>query len=188
MRAAALPPYAAIKALQWQVRAGMVDKNRGRELLIKILLATAATISASAAIAQNDMAPMIGRSDAAPARVTRALGFTALGTYGNQGKQRLMDVRVDADSDGDGAKDQGVLRVTCSGGDILNGHFLVGQSTSALKPKLKVLRAQPSAALAAGKTFKGSWDLADVSRASLTSAPVPLTVSAANPDICAGLN
>ncbi len=166
----------------------MVDKNRGRELLIKILLATAATISASAAIAQNDMAPMIGRSDAAPARVTRALSFTALGTYGNQGKQRLMDVRVDADSDGDGAKDQGVLRVTCSGGDILNGHLLVGQSTSALKPKLKVLRAQPSAALAAGKTFKGSWDLAEVSRASLTSAPVPLTVSAGNPDICAGLN
>ncbi len=155
--------------------------------MIKILLATAAIASGSAAIAQNDMAPMIGRSDAAPTRVTRALSFTALGTYGNHGKERLMDVRVDADSDGDGAKDQGVLRVTCSGGDILNGQFLVGQSTAALKPKLKVLRAQPSAALAAGKTFKGSWDLTDASRASSTSAPIPLTVSAGKPDICTGL-
>ena len=139
----------------------------------------------SAASAQNMQMPVAGAAEQAPARVVRGVGVTALGTYADRGKERLIDVRLDADSDGDGTNDSGVLHVACNGGDLLNAQFRPGETTEAAKPKVKAVRAQQTSALAAGKAFKGSWDLRQVREASSTSQPVPITVGPGGPDICA---
>jgi len=151
-------------------------------LLKSVLIPALLLTSASAAVAQNDLVPTLGHS-AAPAKVTRTVNITALGSYGNQGEERLIDVSLDADSDGDGTKDQGLLRVTCNGGDILTGRFELGESLAAAK--LKPVKAGGASALASGKTFKGSWNLRDVQKAMSTNAAVPLTLAPGGPDVCA---
>ena len=151
--------------------------------LVPVLLF--ATVGTTAALAQNMAMPVAGAAEQAPTRIVRAVGVTALGTYADRGKERLIDVSLDADSDGDGSKDQGVLHVACNGGDLLNAQFRAGESTDAARPKVKAVKAAAASALFAGKAFKGSWDLRQVREASSTNAPVPLTVGPGGPDICA---
>jgi len=151
--------------------------------LLKTALMSAALLAgATAAVAQNDLVPTLGHG-AATAKVTRTVTITALGAYANQGEERLIDVRLDADSDGDGEKDQGLLRVTCNGGDILTGRFQSGENLAAAK--IKPVKAKAASALADGSTFKGSWNLRDVQKASMTNAAVPLTLAPGGPDVCA---
>lgn len=152
--------------------------------MLKSILVTAALLStASVAIAQNDMVPVMGATEGGSASVVRTVSFTALGTYGAQGEERLIDVRAEADTDGDGAKDEGVLRIACNGGDILSGEFKPGESTAALKAK--AAKAGAASPIAAGKTFKGKWNLRDVNNFSMTGEAIGLTIPAGQPDICA---
>jgi hypothetical protein len=160
-------------------------KIRRAKLLKSILVTAALLSSASVAIAQNDMVPVTGATEGGSAAVVRTVGFTALGTFGVQGEERLIDVRAEADTDGDGSKDEGVLRIACNGGDILSGEFKPGETTAALKPKPKVSKAGAASPIAAGKTFKGKWNLRDVNEASMTGTPIGLTIPSGQPDICA---
>lgn len=153
-------------------------------MLKSILVTTALLATASAAIAQNDMAPVIGADDSGAA-VVRTVSFTALGTYGAQGEERLIDVRAETDTDGDGAKDEGVLRIACNGGDILSGAFKAGEKTASLSPKPKVATAPAASPIAAGKTFKAKWNLREVNEAAMTGSAIGLTIPSGQPDICA---
>jgi hypothetical protein len=151
--------------------------------LFRFVIAFIALVAASStALAQNNLMP--ATAGASATKVSRTIGFTALGTYGNEGELRLVDVKLDADSDGDGANDQGVLELACNGGDIVTGRLRIGESV-ADRPKLKALQAKGASPLASGKTFKGSWDAREVAKANMTSAPIPLTLAANAPDVCA---
>ena len=152
--------------------------------MLKTIIAAAALAgAATAALAQNDMVPMVGPG--AAGKVKKTVNFTALGSYAGQGEKRLIDVRLDADADGDGANDEGVLHVTCNGGDILTGQFAAGQKLAAVQPKLKVAKAPGSSAIAAGKSFKASWILSEAAKARAIGDPVPLSVPAGDTDVCA---
>ena len=146
--------------------------------MLKTLLATAAALCAAGqALAQNDMAPSLGGlsdwEDAPPA-AAGPLTFTTAGTYSDDGELRMIAVSSDADVNGDGAADKGVLQVTCNGGDMLRGVFTPG-----VAPAGKAVRASGSSPLAAGKTFKGS-------------RPVPsgstTAVTIDQPEVCEGLS
>lgn len=147
----------------------------------RLILAAIALMAATPALAQNDNEPMLGRGgdweDAAPAATpSRAVVFTALGTYSDLAQLRLIDVRSDAG-------DQGVLRVTCNGGDTVSGVFALGGSAAAgdggRRPK--PVQAGAGSALASGKTFKGRWG------AAATGPAKPVTIGASEPDVCAGI-
>lgn len=152
--------------------------------MLKMLISTAALLSAGATFAQNDMAPVLGAGDGA-APVIKTVAITALGAYANDGDERLIEVQADADTDSDGTKDKGLLRVSCNGGDIVSGGFQAGATAAAISPKPKMVKAAAASPLAAGKTFKVKWNLRDVTAASQTGAAVPLTLASGQPDICA---
>jgi len=149
-----------------------------------MLISTAALLSAGAALAQNDMVPVLGAADGGTP-VIKTVAITALGAYANDGDERLIEVQADADTDSDGAKDKGLLRVSCNGGDIVSGGFQAGATAAAISPKPKMVKAAAASPLAAGKTFKVKWNLRDVTAASQTGAAVPLTLASGQPDICA---
>jgi hypothetical protein len=130
--------------------------------MLKLLIPAAiALVAATPALAQNDNAPMAGRMEewrdapAKPAAPSLAVTFTAVGTYSDAAGLRAIDVRADSDIDGDGAMDQGVLRVACNGGDILTGSFVAGTAPAGGGKKL---RAEADSALAPGKPVKARWD------------------------------
>jgi hypothetical protein len=153
--------------------------------MFKTLISAAVlTFAASPALAQNEMAPALGRlsewSDA-PVKSNRSVVFTAIGTYRDEGKLRLIDVRSDADSDGDGAMDLGVLNVTCNGGDALSGIFTLGGAAANAQRKPKLVQADESSALAAGKTLKARWG------AGATGPARPVTLGVGQANVCAGL-
>ena len=151
--------------------------------MLKTIIAAAVLACApSAALAQNDMVPMVGPG---AGKVKKTVNFTALGSYAGQGDKRLIEVRLDADADGDGANDEGVLQVTCNGGDLLAGQFAAGQKLAAVQPKVKVAKAPGSSAIAAGKSFKASWILSEAAKARAIGEPVPLNVPAGDTDVCA---
>lgn len=149
-------------------------------MLKTLIPAAIALLAATPALAQNEMAPALGQlsewSDA-PVTSSRSVVFTAIGTYRDEGNLRLIDVRSDADSDGDGTKDLGVLNVTCNGGDTLSGIFNQAAAADRRKPK----QAEDSSALAAGKTLRARWGVG------ATGPSKPVTLSAGQAGVCAGL-
>lgn len=134
---------------------------------------------ATPALAQNDNEPVIGRASAE----SRVATFTAEGTYGDLPSIRLIDVVIDAD--GDGVKDAGVLRVSCTGGDMITGTFIPGGSVAeppaGVSGKPKAGKAAAASAFAAGKTFKGRW--ASVRKGNERG----VTLNSAQADVCSGL-
>ena len=145
--------------------------------LLAAIPALAAIAIAAPAIAQNNTGSASGLSDwedAPVAQPSRTVTFTASGAYADQGEQRLIDVKADRDVDGDGTMDQGVLRVTCNGGDLISGLFSPSASLSGKKP----VTAAGSSALAAGKTFKGG-------SAQTSDAGIKVTLGSDQPDVCA---
>ena len=142
--------------------------------MLKILIPTILAFSASAAMAQNLMGSAANQlSDwedapvgAAPA--SRSVTFTSAGTFRDDGAERFIDVKADAD--GDGKEEAGVLKVNCNGGDLLTAMFNPGSAGG---------KAAPTAsAIAAGKTFKGSRPQASV-------AGTKVTIGASEADVCA---
>lgn len=145
--------------------------------MFRTLFALAALSASASALAQNEVSATTGKAvgewNAAPTKANRAVTFTATGNYADLDGARLIEVRADGDRDGDGAPDAGVLRVACNGGDILTGTFSKGGAASAdgAKP------GSGAAALAAGKSFKGSWGV----RPGSTS----VTIGSDQPNLCA---
>ena len=120
--------------------------------MLRLIVPTVLALSASAAIAQNTMATPGALSDwedapAAAPQANRAVTFVSAGTYRDDGEQRFIDVKGDAD--GDGKEEAGVLKVNCNGGDLLTGMFNPGNAVGQAK-------APAASAFAAGKTFKGT--------------------------------
>ncbi len=152
--------------------------------MLKILTFTAAALcAATPALAQNDMAPAAGHlsewSDA-PVRPSRSVVFVVAGTYRDEGNLRAIDVESDADSDGDGAKDKGVLTVTCNGGDTLGGMFNLAGAAAGDRPR-KLVQAGASSALATGKTLRARWGVG-------AGGPArAVTLGAGQAEVCAGL-
>ena len=145
---------------------------------ILVLVPFAAAIPAAA---QNNMAPSAGLlgTGAGVVNTQRSVTFTALGTYADQGADRLIDVQTDRDNDGDDVNDKGVLKVSCNGGDTLTGLFKLGGSAQQQKGKLQ--RASGASPLVSGKTFKGSWNIKES-----TADGTPVIVGSDQPDLCAG--
>jgi hypothetical protein len=160
-----------------------VKSNIDEVFVLKTLIPLAILCcAATPALAQNDSMPVAGRSsafvDAPAARPNRAVTFTAAGVYADLTPVRLIDVIIDADADGDGANDEGLLRITCNGGDTLSGVYKANLSVADDKDKPKTVKAAGASPLANGKTFKGRW----VSSSSDGSKSVTI---AGGPDVCA---
>lgn len=141
--------------------------------MLKILIPTILAFSASAAMAQNLMGSAANQlSDwedapvAAPA--SRSVTFTSAGTFRDDGSERFIDVKGDAD--GDGKEEAGVLKVNCNGGDLLTAMFNPGSAAGKTAPS--------ASAIAAGKTFKGS-------RPQPSVAGTKVTIGASEADVCA---
>jgi hypothetical protein len=145
---------------------------------VLVLLSFATAVPAAA---QNNMAPSAGLLGTGPAVVNtqRSVTFTALGTYADQGADRLIDVQTDRDNDGDDVNDKGILKVSCNGGDTLTGLFKLGGTVQ--QQKAKVQHASGSSPLGSGKTFKGSWNIRES-----TADGTPVIVGSDQPDLCVG--
>lgn len=151
--------------------------------MLKTLISLAIACGiATPALAQNDSMPVAGRGgewvDPAVKAPSRTVTFTAAGIYADLTPVRLIDVVIDADADGDGANDEGLLRITCNGGDTLSGVYKANLSVADDNAKPKSVKAAGGSPLANGKTFKGRW----VSSSSDGSRTVMI---AGGPDVCA---
>lgn len=140
--------------------------------MLKILIPTIIAVSASAAMAQNLMGSAANQlsdwEDAPVAAANSSVIFTSAGTFRDDGSERFIDVKGDAD--GDGNEEAGVLKVNCNGGDLLTAMFNPGNAGG---------KAAPAAsAIAAGKTFKGS-------RPQPSVAGTKVTIGAGEADVCA---
>lgn len=143
-----------------------------------------ACLAASPALAQNDMAPALGQLSEwtdAPVKSSRSVVFTSIGTYRDEGSARLIDVESDADSDGDGVKDKGVLSLTCNGGDTVSGTFSLEAAAADRPRKPKLLEAGAASLFAAGKTLRARWAVGAAGPAR------GVTLSAGQASVCAGL-
>lgn len=142
--------------------------------MLKILIPTILAFSATAASAQNIIGPSTGQlsdwedAPVAAAPANRSVTFVSAGTYRDDGDERFIDVKGDAD--GDGKEEAGVLKVNCNGGDLLTAMFNPGSANGK--------KAPGSSVLAAGKTFIGSRPQAGV-------AGTKVTISSDQPDVCA---
>ena len=147
-----------------------------------LIFLTALALAGGTAAAQNESAPVVGRMtgwEDGPSAL-RPVTFVALGTYSDQGERRQIDVSVQADRDGDGSNDVGVLSITCNGGDILSGVFAPAGKDRAVK----AAKAPAASPLGQGKTFDGKWDAAQT----LDGSPPPAAVTlGSDPDVCAAL-
>ena len=143
--------------------------------MLKIAVPTILALCATGALAQNLMGSAANQlsdwEDAPVAQPTanKAITFTSAGTYRDDGEQRFIDVKGDAD--GDGAEEAGILKVNCNGGDLLTAMF---------NPGSPVGKAQAAAAspLAAGKTFTGARPKSSV-------AGTQVTIGTSEADVCA---
>lgn len=145
-----------------------------------LIPATFALFVASPALAQNEAEMQAARADGwtdGAVKSSRSVLFTATGTYADQSGARLIDVQTDGDVDGDGVLDKGVLRLACSGGDMVTGVFQAGGAVgSAAKT------AESAAAFAKGKSFKGRWGLTAAAEGK------PVTIGAGEANVCAGVS
>lgn len=143
--------------------------------MLKTVISTFLALSATAAVAQNSMSTPTGQmsdwedAPVASAPQSRAVTFTSAGTFRDEGEQRFIDVKGDAD--GDGKEEAGVLKVNCNGGDLLTAMFNPGNSGAQSK-------APAASTLAAGKTFKGSRPQSGV-------AGTKVTIGSSEPNVCA---
>ena len=107
-----------------------------------------------------------------PSSTQQPVTFTVTGTFSDGSTRdvtsRMYYVTADADSDGDGKLDEGILTLQCpSGSAPPTAAFVIapldsasGMASGKRQYQPLIVRKLPDGSSAPAPTFKGSWDLA----------------------------